>query len=90
MVFWNEIYPNEIYNLSYEKIINNQESETKNLLKFCNLEWDKNCLKPHENTKSVATASLAQVRSPIYKTSIKKWENYAEELKELKDIISKN
>lgn len=89
MLFWNETYPDGIYNLSYEKIINDQENETKSLLKFCNLEWDKNCLKPHENTKSVATASLAQVRSPIYKSSIKKWENYAEELKELKDILSK-
>ena len=87
MIFWNNTYPNEIYNLSYEKIVNDQKKETEKLLKFCDLEWDENCLKPHKNNKSVATASLAQVRSPIYKSSIRKWENYSEELKELKNII---
>jgi len=90
MIFWNEIFPNGIYNLSYEKIINDQENETKKLLKFCNLTWDENCLDPHKNKKAVATASLAQVRSPIYKSSIGKWENFSEELKDLKDLIIKN
>ena len=87
MIFWNKLFPDDIYNLSYEKIINNQEIETKSLLKFCNLEWDQNCLSPHKNKKTVATASLAQVRNPIYKSSIKKWENYSDELSELKKII---
>ena len=90
MIYWNDMFPNEIYNLSYEKIINNQEDETKNLLNFCELEWDQNCLSPHKNKKTVATASLAQVRSPIYKSSIKKWENYADELSELKKLINYN
>ena len=90
MIYWHDMFPNEIYNLSYEKIINNQEDETKNLLNFCELEWDQNCLSPHKNKKTVATASLAQVRSPIYKSSIKKWENYADELSELKKLINYN
>ena len=47
-------------------------------------------MKPHENKNKVATASLAQVRNPIYKSSIKKWENYSEELSTLKKILSLN
>ena len=90
MTFWNKMFPNDIYNLSYEKIISDQENETKKLLKFCDLEWDPSCLSPHKNKKTVATASLAQVRTPIYKSSIKKWENYSEELSELKEIIYSN
>ncbi|MBD1141299.1 sulfotransferase [Pelagibacterales bacterium SAG-MED39] len=88
MNFWKQLFNDEIYDLSYEKLINNQEEETKNLLKYCDLEWDINCLSPHKNEKLVATASLAQVRSPIYKSSIKKWQNYSDNLKDLRNIIN--
>ena len=87
MMFWKEIFKDEIFDLSYEELISNQEETTKRLLNFCNLEWDPNCLSPHKNTKTVSTASLAQVRSPVYKSSIKKWEKFSNELSELKNII---
>ena len=89
MVFWNNKYPNEIYNLKYEKLISQSEEEIKKLLKFCGLSWDVNCLQHQNNKKIVATASLAQVRSPIYKTSLKNWENYKQELNELFMKINK-
>ena len=87
MDFWINEYSDQIYNLTYEKLIKNQKKETEKLLKFCNLDWDENCLNPHENKKIVATASLAQVRSPVYNSSIKKWEKFSDELSELKEII---
>ena len=90
MSFWNSIYKDEIYQLTYENLISNKENEVKKLLKFCDLDWDENCLNPQNNKKAVATASLAQVRTPIYKTSIAKWKNLEEELIELKEIIKKN
>ena len=88
--FWINKYPNQIYNLSYEKMISNQKQETEKLLSFCNLDWDENCLSPHKNRKTVATASLAQVRSPVYNSSIKRWEKFSDELFELKKIILQN
>ena len=87
MEYWNKRFDKDIYNLSYEKLVSDQEKETRKLLKFCNLDWDINCLKPHENKNKVATASLAQVRSPVYKSSIKKWKNYSSYLTELTQII---
>ena len=90
MEYWNEKFNNDIFDLVYEDLINNQKKITQELLSFCNLSWDENCMKPHENKNKVATASLAQVRSPIYKSSIKKWENYSEELSTLKKILSLN
>lgn len=87
MEFWKKKLPEEIYNLSYEKLIENQISETQKLLKFCNLSWDENCLKPHENKKIVSTASLEQIRKPIYSDSVQKWKKYENELSELKKII---
>ena len=86
--FWDKIFKDDIYTLNYENLINNQQTETKRLLEYCDLEWDENCMKPHENKKNVATASIAQVRSPIYKTSIKKWQNYSTQLEKLQEIVN--
>ena len=90
MLFWDEEFKNQIYHLSYENLINDKENEVKKLLNFCELAWDKNCLNPQNNKKAVATASLAQVRSPIYKSSIEKWKSFEFGLKELKEIINLN
>ncbi len=87
MSFWNDQFKDEIYNLSYENLIYNKEMEVKKLLKFCRLEWDENCLNPHKNKKPVGTASLAQIRTPIYQSSINKWKNVDNELNDLKKII---
>ena len=87
MAFWDKNFSDQIYNISYEKLVESKESEIKDLLKFCDLEWDEKCLNPHKNTKVVATASIAQVRTPVYNTSINKWKNVEDELKELKEII---
>ena len=90
MLFWDKKFKGQIYQLSYENLINNKEKEVKKLLKFCELNWDENCLEPHQNKKAVATASLAQVRSPIYKTSIEKWKNFDFGLEKLKKIVNQN
>ena len=88
MDFWNNTFKDRIYNIEYENLIKNNEKETKNLINYCNLEWDENCMTFYKNKKSVSTASLAQVRSPIYKTSVEKWKNYSGDLKELSDLLS--
>lgn len=88
MIFWHNIFPDGIYNLSYENLTQNQELETKKLIKFCDLNWEKDCLSPHKNKNKISTASLAQARKPIYKTSINKWKNYSKYLENLNKIIS--
>ncbi len=88
MNFWKSKYTKEIYDIDYENLIKNPEKETKNLVNFCELDWDENYLKFYENKKTVSTASLAQVRSPLYKSSIKKWEKFGEKLSELKKLIN--
>ena len=87
MNFWSGLFKDKIYNIEYENLIKDNEIEIKNLLNYCDLEWDENCMTFYKNKKSVSTASLAQVRSPIYKSSIEKWKNYSENLKELSDFI---
>ena len=88
MKFWFKKFSGKIYNMDYEKLITNKELETKKLLEFCNLEWDSNCLNFHKNKRPVSTASLAQVRQPLYKTSVEKWKKYSKNLEVLKKKLN--
>ena len=59
--------------------INSLEEEIKNLVNFCELSWDPNCLKHYENKRVIKTVSFNQARKPIYKSAIKssnKYEKY--------------
>tara|TARA_B110000459_G_C16579905_1_gene480784 strand:+ start:233 stop:1768 length:1536 start_codon:yes stop_codon:yes gene_type:complete len=87
MKFWKKNYDNDIFDLVYEELVADKSAKTKKLLEFCDLEWDENCLNFHKNKKSVSTASLAQVRQPLYNTSVEKWKSYSEELSELKKLL---
>ena len=84
MKFWKEKIPDFIYDARYEDVVQNQEIESKKILKFCNLDWDPNCLNFYKNKKTpIKTASIVQARKPIYKTSLKlneKYSNYFQEL----------
>ena len=76
------ILPNFILNLKYESLVTNLDTEVKNLLKFCNLDWSDDCLNFHKNKKVIKTASDIQVRKKIFKTSIDYWKNYEKYLNE--------
>ena len=76
MKFWNEKYPGEIFNISYEKLISNNEEEIKKLIKYCELDWEENCLSFHKNKTPIKTMSTAQARNPIYKTSLNLFDKY--------------
>jgi tetratricopeptide (TPR) repeat protein len=89
MEFWKQLLPDFIYDISYENLVNNQESESKKLLDFCGLDWDKNCLHFYKNKRGIITASFAQVRKPIYKNSVKSWQKYENELLPLFSILEK-
>ena len=88
MIFWKNIFKDNIFEINYEELISTPENKIKELVKFCDIDWDDNCLNFHKNKKSVSTASLAHVRKPIYRTSIKQWENYKNDLISLKKIVN--
>jgi len=84
MKFWYEKFDNKVFSMVYENLIINKEIETRKILKFCNLSWDDKCLDFHKNKKSVSTASLAQVRQPLYTSSVERWKAYSKDLGVLK------
>ena len=76
MYFWEQEYPGRIYQLDYDLFTEKQETETKRILEYLNLNWEEACLHPHLNTRSVRTASSTQVRKKVYKGSSQKWKVY--------------
>jgi len=87
MSFWEEKFPNTIYNVQYEEIIEDSENEIKNIIKFCNLDWEENCLQFYNNKTPIKTLSAAQARKPIYKSSKNSFEKFAPFLTDLNKLI---
>ena len=87
MQFWKENLDEFIHEISYEKLINNNKIEVEKLLNYCELNWEDNCLKFDKNKTPVTTMSIAQVRNPIYNSSINSWKNYEHYLKPLFDEL---
>ena len=83
MKFWAEKIPNFIYDIQYENLINNPQLETENLLRFCNLNWEDDCLNYFNNKRAIKTVSAPQARKPIYKSSLNSSNNFEIYLKEL-------
>jgi len=89
MQHWQNVLPeNTIFNLSYEKLIKDHETLSKQLIDYIGLPWDDNCLNFYKNNRVVKTASLTQVRQPIYKTSLQRWRHFASELEPLLQIVA--
>ncbi len=59
--------------VAYEDLVAGPERELRRLLAFLDLEWDPACLTFHKTSRSVMTASAAQVRRPLYATSVGRW-----------------
>lgn len=76
MAFWRDRLPGRILEVDYEAIVADQESETRRMLDHCKLNFEIECLDFHRNAAPVATASVVQVRSPIYRSSLHKWRRY--------------
>ena len=71
----------------YEDVVADTEKEAKRLIDFLGLPWDDKCVDFHKSDRPVKTASVAQVRKPIYKTSVQRWKKYGEGLQPLVDAI---
>jgi len=88
MKFWEDKFPNQIYHMNYDQLIENSEIEIKKILNFCELDWDANCMKHEQNTKTIKTASASQARQPINKTGLKTSEPFKDYLSDLSNMLN--
>ncbi len=87
MAFWQQSYEQPFYCLDYERLTENQESQTRQLLDYCQLPWDPACLDFHRNSRPVKTVSWAQVKRPMYQGSSQAWRRYEKYLGPLKTSL---
>lgn len=73
--------------VQYEDLVHNTEAVTRQMIDYCNLDWDESCLRFYDNKQVVRTASYDQVNKPIYTGSIDRWKHYESYLKPLRDAL---
>ncbi len=88
MSHWRNILPGRFLDVDYEALIEDQAAETRRLLDYCGLPWEDACLSFHEDTRPTATASAAQVRQPLYRTSLERWRTHATHLAPLARVLA--
>ncbi|HWJ58024.1 MAG TPA: tetratricopeptide repeat protein [Sphingomicrobium sp.] len=88
MDYWKEVLPKDfLTTVVYEDVVADTEKEARRLIEFLGLDWNDKCLEFHKSSRPVKTASVAQVRKPIYKSSVKRWAKYGSGLQPLVDAI---
>jgi hypothetical protein len=91
MAHWEEVLPEGVLiSVDYEDVVADTEKEARRLIEFLGLPWNDKCVDFHKSDRPVKTASVAQVRKPIYKTSLKRWTKYGPGLQPLIDAIDGN
>ena len=78
---WTETLGIQMFEVRYEHLVSDQETQTRQLIEYCGLDWDEECLNFNSNPRHVATASHDQVNQALYSTSIERWKNYRQFLK---------
>ena len=87
MNHWNKVLPNQILSINYEDVVNNFEESVRNILEYCEIPFEKQCLEFYKSKRSVKTPSAEQVRQPIYTSGMDYWKNYEPYLDDLKNNL---
>lgn len=89
MTHWKQLLPADRFlEVEYEQLVNHQEAVSRELVAFAGLPWEDACLAFERNPQPSLTASAAQVRQPIYQSSVGLWRRYAQELAPLRDFFA--
>ena len=74
MAHWRRVLPEDcLLEVSYESVVDDFETEARRVIAHCGLPWDPACLEFHKGSRPVHTASLVQVRQPIYRSAVGRW-----------------
>jgi tetratricopeptide (TPR) repeat protein len=77
MAHWRTLLPqNRLIDVHYEAVVDDLPVQARRLTDWLGLPWDESCLRFHETKRVIRTASLSQVRQPIYTSSKDRWRRY--------------
>lgn len=87
MAHWKTLYPRDILDFDYDAFVHDARVGAERLLRFCGLQWDDACLSPHLAAGAVKTASVWQVREPLYTRSSGRSAHYARHMSSLRKSL---
>lgn len=88
MSHWKAVLPaNAFCEIEYEALVADIEGVSRGLFASCRLEWTSACMDFHKSKRPVRTASMSQVRQPLYRSSVGRWRQFAAELAPLVEIL---
>jgi hypothetical protein len=80
---WQQVLPVPVHEVVYERLVEDFEAEARRLIAACGLYWEPACLEFYQTARPVRTASVTQVRQPVYRTALARWKRYEAALGEL-------
>ncbi|HTY66464.1 MAG TPA: sulfotransferase [Alphaproteobacteria bacterium] len=88
MAHWRAVLPaDRLLDVDYEAVVDDLEGQARRLVEFLGLPWDAACLRFHETRRAVRTASVNQIRQPVYTTSKHRWRKHARHLGPLLEAL---
>jgi tetratricopeptide (TPR) repeat protein len=91
MDHWRQVLPEgAMIEVQYEELVGNLEEQARRIVDYCGLEWNDACLSFYNTKRPVHTASVMQVRQPIYNSSVGRWRLYEKELEPFLKALSGN
>jgi tetratricopeptide (TPR) repeat protein len=87
---WRRVLLLPMLSVDYEALIADPEGESRRLIEFLGLDWEPACLDLHRSKRPVFSASLWQVRQPVFGRSVGRWRHYERHLQPLFDVLGKN
>ena len=88
MAHWRQVLPKEtLLEVRYEDVVADLEAQARAIVSHVGLDWDPACLDFHQTDRPVRTASLMQVRQPIYSTAVGRWRAYEKHLGPLVEAL---
>lgn len=88
MALWHKLFKKDIFAVSYEDLVTKTEKQAKALIEYCGLAWEDGVLEFHKQDTASTTASSAQVRQPVYQSSVGKVQHVEKHLNTLRDALS--
>ena len=88
MQHWERLFPGQIHTVDYDVLVREPRPVVQRLLEYCGLPWHEGCLAFHATAAPVRTASVWQVREPLYQRSSGRWQHYAEHLGQLRAALA--
>ena len=88
MDHWNKVLPGYVFKIQHEALLQDQEGITRDLLEFCELDFESSTLEFYKTERAVKTASSEQVRQPINTKGLNQWKNFESHLNDLKHYLA--